>query len=162
MTLRPNTTLTIQLFRFKQEAPKDDGAVFKLVKGGLRTVTGQVGKRGDQDAYKISTETATIGIRGSSGDTIDCSKDCTGVTSTSDTLDKGLYHTTYTGSYILTNEAGSTIIGEGQFGFVRDAKTAPVLLTADPGLNLHILPFILNIFEGSRLGPGQRAECVVR
>lgn len=162
MTMRPNTRLKIQAFVFKLQEPKSDSAIFSLLKGGLRTVTGQVGKRGDQDAYKLSTTTATIGIRGSSGDTIDCTQDCTGVTETSGKLEKGLYHATYTGSYILSNEGGEIIIGAGQFGFVRDKKTAPIILSEDPGLNLNILPFVLNIFEGTKIGPGQRAECVVR
>ncbi|MBI2312477.1 MAG: FecR domain-containing protein [Betaproteobacteria bacterium] len=162
MTMRPNTKMKVELFRFNKEAPQSDVANFRLLKGGLRTVTGLIGKRGDQEAYKISTATATIGIRGSSGDTLDCSVDCAGVTSTSDKVEKGLYHTTYTGSYILTNDAGSQIIGEGQFGFVRDARTAPVLLPADPGLNLKELPFVLSIFEGAGIRQGQPAECVVR
>lgn len=162
MTIRPNTKMKIEAFKYDKEKPQEDNAFFKLIKGGLRTVTGLVGKRGNLDAYKIGTATATIGIRGSSGDTIDCTQDCTGVTGTSHLKDKGLYHTTYTGSYVMINDAGEIVIGEGQFGFVRDARTAPVLLAADPGFNLNVLPFILNIFEGSRLGPGDKAECQVR
>lgn len=162
MTMRPNSQMKIEAFKYDEGKPQEDNAFFRLIKGGLRTVTGLVGKRGNLDAYKIGTATATIGIRGSSGDTIDCTQDCTGVTPTSSQKDKGLYHTTYTGSYVMTNDAGSIIIGEGQFGFVRDVKTAPVLLAADPGFNLNVLPFILNIFEGSRLGPGDKAECQVR
>ena len=50
ITLKPNTSVKIQQFRFKQEEPKEDSFVFGLVKGGLRAVTGLVGKRGDQDA----------------------------------------------------------------------------------------------------------------
>jgi len=66
ITMRPNTTLKIEGYRFVQDKPQEDNAFLKLVKGGMRTVTGLVGKRGDQDAYKIKTSSATIGIRGSS------------------------------------------------------------------------------------------------
>lgn len=64
VVLRPESRLTVEGFTFKQEEPAKDNAVFKLLKGALRTVTGLVGKRGNQDAYKLNTPTATIGIRG--------------------------------------------------------------------------------------------------
>ncbi len=161
MTLRPNTTLKIEGYRFAEDKPQEDNTFLRLVKGGMRTVTGLVGKRGDQDAYKIGTNAATIGIRGSSGDTLECTQGCEGVTSASDKLARGVYHTTYTGSYIMQNDAGSQIIGEGQFGFVTDPKSAPVILPGDPGLNLNQLPFTLGVGGGPlRGGPGQ--ECVVR
>ncbi len=71
-TLRPNTQLKIQDYRYVKEEPKEDSMFFRLLKGGLRTVTGLIGKRGNQNAYKIGTTTATIGIRGSSGLTMEC------------------------------------------------------------------------------------------
>lgn len=160
MTMRPNTTVKIEKFVFVENRPQDDSSLMRLVKGGLRTVTGLVGKRGDQDAYKIGTETATIGIRGSSGDTLECSKGCDGVTSTSGNLERGLYHTTYTGSYVLQNEGGTQVIGEGQFGFVKDVKSPPVILPGDPGLNLSQLPFSLGV-SGTMLRGGG-SECAVR
>ncbi len=64
VTLRPESRLTVEGFTFKQQEPARDNAVFKLFKGAMRTVTGLVGKRGNQDAYKLNTPTATIGIRG--------------------------------------------------------------------------------------------------
>lgn len=162
MTMRPNTQIKIEQFNFVQDSPQDDSSFLRLVKGGLRTVTGLVGKRGNQDAYKIGTSTATIGIRGSSGDTIDNSDGkCEGVTPGCEKLPAGVYHTTYTGSYIMQNEGGSQIIGEGQFGFARDPRTPPVILPGDPGLNLSQLPFALGVGSG-RVQGGVGQECVVR
>jgi len=160
MTMRPNTQLKIEQYNFVQDRPQEDNSFMRLIKGGLRTVTGLVGKRGNQDAYKIGTNTATIGIRGSSGDTMDCTLGCEGVTSTSDKLERGVYHTTYTGSYIMQNEGGSQIIGEGQFGFAKDPKTPPVILPGDPGLNLSQLPFTHGVGGGSFKAGA--AECAVR
>lgn len=162
MTMRPNTQLKVEQYSFVQDRPQEDSSFLRLIKGGLRTVTGLVGKRGNQDAYKIGTNTATIGIRGSSGDTLDCTLGCEGVTSTSDKLERGVYHTTYTGSYIMQNEAGSQLIGEGQFGFARDLKTAPIILPGDPGLNLSQLPFTLGVVGGGGARGGMGQECVVR
>ncbi len=159
MTMRPNSKMKIEGYKFSQENPTQDNAFFRLLKGGLRTVTGLIGKRGNQDAYKIGTTTATIGVRGSSGDTLDCTEGCDGVVTGGDKLDHGVYHTTYTGSYILQNGAGSQIIGEGQFGFVKNANTAPVILPGDPGLHLQDLPFVLGVGSQSH---GNQSECVVR
>lgn len=153
-TMRPNSTMKLEAYSFNKEAPQSDSMFMRLLKGGLRTVTGLIGKRGDQDAYKIGTSTATIGIRGSSGDTVACSSDC-------GSLEPGTYHTTYTGSYIMQNQAGSQIIGEGQFGFAQDPGKPPVILPGDPGLNLSQLPFTLGIGGGTVPG-GASQECVVR
>ena len=161
MTMRPNTQVRIEQYNFVQDRPQDDNSLLRLVKGGLRTVTGLVGKRGNQDAYKIGTKMATIGVRGSSGDTIDNSDgDCQGVTPGCEKLPQGVFHTTYTGSYIMQNEGGTQIIGEGQFGFARDRNTRPALLPGDPGLILSQLPFTLGVGGGRIQGPSQ--ECVVR
>lgn len=161
LTMRPNTQVKVEQYNFVQDRPQEDSSFLRLLKGGLRTVTGLVGRRGNQDAYKIGTNTSTIGIRGSSGDTIDnTGGGCEGVTAGCEKLPAGVYHTTYTGSYIMQNEGGTQIIGEGQFGFASDLKIPPVILPGDPGLNLSQLPFALGIGSGRLQGPGQ--ECVVR
>ena len=99
LTMRPNTQIKVEQYNFVQNRPQEDNAFLRLIKGGLRTVTGLVGKRGNQDAYKIGTNTATIGIRGSSGDTLECVlpdapgvNACEGVTVTSGKLEPGSKH----------------------------------------------------------------------
>lgn len=64
MTLRPHSNLKIEEYRFQRAEPQSDNAVFRLLKGGFRTVTGLIGKRGNADAYKVRAASATIGIRG--------------------------------------------------------------------------------------------------
>jgi hypothetical protein len=77
MTLRPNSNLRIEAFQFNQDAPQADNAIFRLLKGGFRTVTGLIGKRGNADAYKVRASTATIGIRGTDFSSRLCAtKDC--------------------------------------------------------------------------------------
>ncbi len=160
-TLRPNSRLKIEAYHFNEKEPQRDNLLFGLLKGGLRTLTGLIGKRGNQDAYRLQTKTATIGIRGSSGDTLECSEGCAGVTSTSDRLPPGVYHATYTGTYIMSNEQGSQLIGEGQFGFVKDMQTAPVILTTDPGMGIEAMPFSLGV-RGSAAGGGAgKNECIM-
>ena len=157
MTMRPNTQLKIEEYRFIRERPHEDRTFLRLIRGGLRTVTGLVGKRGNPDAYQLGTSTATVGIRGSSGDTLDCTWGCEGVTGTSHNLAPGVYHTTHTGTYIMRNAAGSQVVEIGQFGFARDRNTPPTLLRGDPGLNLIPWPSPVRLTGG-----GSAVECIVR
>ena len=154
-TLRPNSTMKIEQYQFDKDKPQADNLGMRLLKGGLRSVTGLIGKRGNQESYKIQTSTATLGIRGTSGDTLDCMQGCDGVTSKSGALARGVYHTTHTGIYIMTTKGGSILIGPGQFGFADDPDKSPVLLGEDPGLGLDPFPFSLGSFD-----PVQ--ECVVQ
>ena len=48
MTMRPNTQMKLESYQFIQDKPQEDSAFFRLIKGGLRTVTGLVGKRGNR------------------------------------------------------------------------------------------------------------------
>lgn len=63
MTLRPNTQIKIDRFAYDEAKPENDSALFNLIKGGLRAITGLVAKR-NQDRFGLNTPTATIGIRG--------------------------------------------------------------------------------------------------
>ena len=64
VTLRPSTQLKIENYSFDRAEPENDNSLFRLFKGALRTVTGLIGRRGNRDAYRMNTATATIGIRG--------------------------------------------------------------------------------------------------
>ncbi len=153
-TMRPNTTMKLEAYSFTQEKPQGDAMFMRLIKGGLRTVTGLIGKRGDQDSYKIGTSTATIGIRGSTGEQRVI------LDSDGGKLPPGTYHVTFSGSYIMQNQGGTQLIGEGQFGFAQDPKKPPVLLPGDPGLNLSQLPFTLGAGGGAIRGGS--SECIVQ
>ena len=71
LTLKPNTAVKIENFKFAEEKPAEDSFVYSLLKGGLRAVTGIVGKR-SRDKYELGTATATIGIRGTTLAADDC------------------------------------------------------------------------------------------
>lgn len=64
VALRPTSTFVVENYQYQPDQPIADKAEFKLVKGGLRTLTGLIGKRGNADAFAMRSETATIGIRG--------------------------------------------------------------------------------------------------
>ncbi|HEY1044259.1 MAG TPA: FecR family protein [Telluria sp.] len=63
ITLRPDSSFKIESFAFEEGKPDGDSATFNLVKGGLRSVTGLLGKR-NKEKFSMKTPTATIGIRG--------------------------------------------------------------------------------------------------
>ena len=76
MSVRPSSALVIKSYQFDKQSPAQDNAVLRLLKGGLRTVTGLIGKRGNQDAYRLDGQTATIGIRGTEFIARVCNNDC--------------------------------------------------------------------------------------
>src|SRR6185437_6714823 len=63
ITLRPNTQFKIENFSYEAAKPEGDSAIFSLLKGGLRSITGLLGKR-NHEKFGLNTPTATIGIRG--------------------------------------------------------------------------------------------------
>ncbi len=117
LTMRPLTQIKLDAYSFVPESPGGDNAFFRLLKGGMRTVTGLIGKRGNQDAYRIGTATATIGIRGSIGDTIACAPSCAGVVKGGEVLEPGTHHETINGIYTMQIGDKTTVIEEGHSGY---------------------------------------------
>lgn len=74
MTVRPNSELVIQQYRFSVSAP-DNSMVMQLLKGGFRAITGLITKN-SPDAARVVTRTATLGIRGTDFDARVCTTDC--------------------------------------------------------------------------------------
>ncbi len=74
MTLRPNTAVKFEDYVYK-EPNKPDSMITSLLKGGVRMVTGLIAKSSPQ-AAKLTTATATVGIRGTDFDARICRTDC--------------------------------------------------------------------------------------
>lgn len=76
MTLRPNSEMVVQVYKYAENASGDDNSmVLQLLRGGFRTITGLIAK-GSPEAAKVQTSTATIGIRGTDFDARLCGQDC--------------------------------------------------------------------------------------
>lgn len=76
MTLRPNSEMVVQVYKYAENASGEDNSmVLQLLRGGFRTITGLIAK-GSPDAAKVQTSTATIGIRGTDFDARLCGQDC--------------------------------------------------------------------------------------
>jgi hypothetical protein len=65
ITLRANSEMAIQRYHY-QIKDKKDQVLLRLATGGLRLLTGRIGKN-DHAAFALDTPVATIGIRGSEG-----------------------------------------------------------------------------------------------
>lgn len=74
--LRPESRLQIESFKFKGESPNEDNLLISLIKGGMRAITGAIGKRGNLNAYQLRVNTATVGIRGTEYSVRLCQTDC--------------------------------------------------------------------------------------
>lgn len=72
ITLRPGTSFAIDRFAHDKGA---ENAFLRLLKGGMRAITGLIGKR-NPGGVQVSTVTATIGVRGTSFDARLCESDC--------------------------------------------------------------------------------------
>jgi len=63
VALHENTEFRIAEFYYRPQEPTADRAVFVLLRGALRVVTGALGKR-NRDAFALHLPQGTIGIRG--------------------------------------------------------------------------------------------------
>ncbi len=157
ITLKPNTAVKIENFRFAEEKPQEDSFLYSLVKGGLRAVTGLVGKR-SRDKYQLGTATATIGIRGTTLSADDCLNNRTG---DCNRLDAAVYIGVADGEVIVRNGQGEIGLAAGQFGLIAPNQR-PLFLSTDPGLQFTPpATFIQSVMAGSVLNSGKNLECIV-
>jgi FecR protein len=63
VSLQPNSEFRIDEYRYDGKTDGSERGFFSLLKGGMRTITGLVGRTNKKN-YQVSTTVATIGIRG--------------------------------------------------------------------------------------------------
>lgn len=112
VVLRPNSEFVVEKLHFDQAKPEEDSFVYNMVKGGLRTVTGLIGKRGNKDAYVGKTPTSTIGIRGTIFEVLVCAGNC------GPGVPNGTYISVKSGSVQTGNTFGNITMTPGQIVFV--------------------------------------------
>src|SRR4051812_34523855 len=158
LTLKPNTAVKIDNFQFSEEKPQNDSFLYSLVKGGLRAVTGIVGKR-SKDKYQLGTATATIGIRGTTFSADDCQNNREGDCAR---LDAAVYVGVADGEVLVRNGQGELGLTAGQFGLITPNQR-PLFLSTDPGLQFTPpATFIQSIMAGSVVNSGKNLECAIR
>lgn len=144
ISLQPGAQFKIEDYHFDAQQPDKDRAGFNLVKGGLRAVSGLIGKRGDQDSYSVKAQTATVGIRGTHFGMLLCKGDCTSISTPEGKLpEDGLHLDVAEGAVVLRNAGATQLLNAGQFGMVRDATASPVVVPAERGIKVDIPAKIL-------------------
>lgn len=112
VALKPDSELRIDAYQYHSGAEEEDQGVLTLLKGGFRTVTGAIGERSPED-YRVSTDIATIGIRGTDYELL---------------LGDGLAIGVWQGGVRVRNDQGTLDLGAGadyRFGFVSGSGEPP-------------------------------------
>lgn len=153
VSLKENSELRIDDFRFSGREDGNERGFLSLLKGGLRTVTGLVG-RANHANYRLSTTTATIGIRGTDYAATLCQGDCRN--SDGSLARDGLYGRTHgishgTNRIDVANERDQKSFGINENFYVADAKSIvePLLVAPD---------FVSNKLESRKQGGTKSAS----
>jgi len=120
VSLQPQTQFRIETYGYDKDDPKKNSIVMNLLKGGLRTITGLIGKT-NREGYKLQTSTATVGIRG------------TEFSITGFPDGSILFHVA-DGAIDVANQAGSSTVGGGQSATVSNQNSPPAKTDDKPFL----------------------------
>jgi hypothetical protein len=112
IALRANTYLKVEAY--KADGGSDDNAVFRLLRGSFRSITGWIGKNNPKK-YSVRTATATVGIRGTDHETLVIGEG----------PDAGTYDKVNTGETELATQLGKLKILPGQAGFTPKGGIVP-------------------------------------
>lgn len=163
VVMRPNTQLKIASYSFDRGKPQSDNIFLDMLKGGMRVVTGLVGKR-NRDAVKFGAVTATIGIRGTHWGALLCNNDCANIPTVSGGPPaNGLHTDTMSGKTVVSNAAGSIEVPAGAFSFTPSPTVAPKLVPPSQGIQVTMPPSISqNRSTGRGVGKAKENECAVQ
>lgn len=122
MALRPDTVFRVDEYR--AEGGESDRTFVSLLTGALRSVTGWIGKH-DHAAYRITTPTATIGVRGTDHEVTVIDK--------ADGDEPGTYDTVNEGATLMKTPRGEAEGAPGKFVFAPKGRAAaPAVLAQRP------------------------------
>lgn len=119
VSLQPRTAFRIDEYAYRGVPDGTEKGFFSLLRGGLRTITGLIGRQ-NNDSYRVRTQTATIGIRG---------------TEYIAEVVNSLRVSVGGGRISVTNDAGTFIIEQGQTAYIADEKSLPVIELQKPVLS---------------------------
>jgi len=126
IVLNENTSFQIQKYEYNEKSPSTMSALFSMLRGGLRALTGAISGK-NREGFKLATPIATIGIRG---------------TEFMAQLVNPLYVQVAAGSISVTNVAGVASFAAGQSGIVATSTSLGAAIPAVPGGTFGALPSI--------------------
>ncbi len=122
ITMRADTQLKIDSYKFNGKQDGSEQSFFSLVKGGFRSVTGLIGKLNKKN-YRVVTPTAILGIRGTDHEVLYVApgSDLAKLSAV------GTYDKVNSGATTLTNDKGTVAILPKQMGYVAAPDQKPTL-----------------------------------
>jgi hypothetical protein len=153
ITMSPKSAFRIEEHEFKPDQPDENNSFLSFLQGGLRLVTGAIGKL-NQKAFRIGTPTATIGIRGTGFDLV-CEGACVSSTALLDPArdtvlakfirffvkpayaigdGNGMYAKVWSGAVELQLGNENMLLENGKTAYLRNNFSLPVILPDIPVL----------------------------
>jgi len=119
--LRERSVFRIDEYQYAQGEGK---SVFSLLAGGMRTVTGQIGRLASQRGnYAVRTPTSTIGIRGTHYTVVHCNNDCGNAKTASAVLASASFTASDAGGPLAQAPGGAGgSVPNGTYGGVTDGR----------------------------------------
>ena len=151
IAIRPNSRLQIEEYVHAEATPgaaissSDDKSVMSLVKGGLRSITGAIGKDNPQN-YEVRTAVGVLGIRGTDYAMLLCVGDCDwapGVSAGTPVPD-GLYIMVTEGTIVFRNEIMNIDVTAGEFVFIPLETRRPTRLDTTPPVFIDDSDFVFD------------------
>lgn len=124
-TIPGAAVLRVDAFEAPEKGPGK--AVYTLVDGGLRTITGRI-SRNARDIYELHTDLATVTVKGSAYAAVRCRTQCAGAK-------PGLYVRADKGLITVGNGAGKLTLRPGEVGYVESPESAPARVQQSPFLD---------------------------
>lgn len=158
IAVRPDTRLLFETYRYSGKPDGTEQGVMALVRGGFRTITGFIG-RTRPGAYRVTTPTATIGIRGTDHEPLYIPPPAPGETPLGP---PGTYNKVNSGQTFIENASGRIDIGPNQAGFAPPTpNVAPIRLPQIPAFMRGTPPVGAtgdkrSARDGERRGQGQK------
>ena len=160
VTLRPNSQIRIEGYNFSEKEPEKDSFVFALLKGGMRAITGLIGKRQNKDAYRLRTATATVGIRGTDFNAIEVPE---GQESSllGGAPKPGVYVVVTEGLVVVTSGGTELLAGAGQTAFAPSATLPATIIPPPPALPPVAPPASFGSDNPSTIDGGKGDACAI-
>lgn len=120
IALRSDTTFRLTDYVFQEQEGGQRRAFFDLIKGGMRTVSGIIGKFPRAQDYRVTTPTSTVGIRGTHYKLAH--------------TPEGTYGGVTEGRISVTNRSGESIFGSDQYFQVANQDSQAQQLIGPPAI----------------------------
>jgi FecR-like protein len=127
MSVRGNSEIKLERFSYAGEQDRNASFLMSVLKGGLRTITGMIGRQ-NRERYRITTATVTIGVRGTDFEIVHVPPQAA-----SQQVPAGTYDRVFEGVTSMQNKAGvMLLVSRDQTAFAALQGTTPPVLIAPP------------------------------